>query len=417
MPEHGASLNAGKCRFCERTLRHSFCDLGMSPLSNAFIRPEQLYQAETTYPLHAFVCESCYLVQLQTFKNPDEIFKDYIYFSSTSESWLEHAKKYTDEMVSRFGLGQSSKIVEVASNDGYLLRNFKERGIPVLGVEPAENVAKIARDKGIPTLSKFFGSATAGEMIQEGMEADLLLGNNVLAHVPDLNDFVMGLKILLKTSGVITMEFPHLLRLMEGNEFDTIYHEHFSYFSFITAEKIFARYQLKIFDVQELRTHGGSLRIYAAHSNDKSRTLSQNVNLLKSKEIKAGLDQLKTYSSFAKNIQETKQKLLTFLMRAKRKGKTIVGYGAPAKGNTLLNHCGIGKDLLDYTVDRSPYKQGLYLPGSHLPVFHPDKIRETQPDYVLVLPWNIKDEIMQQMSCIRSWGGEFIVPIPKVQVL
>lgn len=410
-------LNTGKCRFCGTDLSHSFCDLGSSPLANAFVRSEDLGQAEDCYPLHVFVCSVCYLVQLQSFKSPNALFKDYIYFSSTSESWLKHAKKYTNEMVMRFGLGRSSRVVEIASNDGYLLRYFQEKEISVLGVEPAENVAKVARDRGIPTLGRFFNSAAAEEMVDEGIAADLLLANNVLAHVPELNDFVKGLKILLKSSGVLTLEFPHLLCLMAGKQFDTIYHEHCSYFSFITVERIFAHHQLIIFDVEELHTHGGSLRIFVRHLEDESKTLSPNIEGLRTKELQAGLDQVDGYLSFNGEIQETKLSLLDFLTQAKNNQKTIAAYGAPAKGNTLLNHCGIGLNLLAYTVDSSPYKQGLFLPGSHLSVYHPDKIKETRPDYLLILPWNLQDEIIQQMIFIREWGGKFVVPIPKLKVL
>lgn len=411
------STGKGKCRLCAAPLLHSFCDLGMSPLSNAFLRAEQLQQMEPFYPLHAHVCGSCHLVQLQQFESPQKIFSDYAYFSSYSESWLRHARKYCDAMVARFKLGPASRVIEVASNDGYLLQYFQQKEIPVLGIEPAENVARVAQNSGIPTRIKFFGIETASELAAEGSQADLLLGNNVLAHVPDLNDFIAGLKILLKPQGVITMEFPHLLRLMEKNQFDTIYHEHFSYFSMLTAEKAFAGHGLVLFDVEELDTHGGSLRIYARHAEDAGKPVAMSVARLKSEEITAGLDTLPAYSQFAAKTRETKNALLEFLIGAKRTGKSIAGYGAPAKGNTLLNYCGIRGDFIDYTVDRSPHKQGLFLPGTHIPVFHPDRIRETRPDYVLILPWNLKDEITEQMTHIRQWGGKFVVPIPRVEVI
>jgi len=407
----------GKCRFCETSLKHTFVDLGMSPLSNAYLTSNTLHRMEPFYPLHAFVCESCFLVQLEEFETPQQIFSDYAYFSSYSDYWLNHARIYAQAMVERFSLGEHSQVVEVASNDGYLLQYFKQRGIPVLGIEPAANVAAVAVGKGIPTVVKFFGVDTANELARENRQADLLAGNNVLAHVPDLNDFVAGLKILLKPDGVATIEFPHLLRLMEGNQFDTIYHEHFSYFSFITVEKVFAHHGLTLFDVEELPTHGGSLRIYATHAENIAKPVAASVAGLKRQEQEAGLDRLDTYAGFAEQVKETKRSLLDFLITAKRAGKSIVGYGAPAKGNTLLNFCGIRGDFIDYTVDRSPHKQGLFLPGTHIPVHHPDKIRETRPDYLLILPWNIKKEVMEQMADIRLWGGKFVVPIPRVEVL
>ena len=409
--------HAGRCRFCETPLVHSFVDLGMSPLSNAFIKPENYHAMEPFYPLHAYVCDSCFLVQLEEFESPQRIFSDYVYFSSYSESWLRHAKAYAEMMIRRFGFQAFHQVIEIASNDGYLLRNFKERGIPVLGIEPAENVAQVARAAGIPTQAKFFGVKTARELVASGLQADLLLGNNVLAHVPDVNDFVAGMKIALKRDGVITMEFPHLLQLMANNQFDTIYHEHFSYFSFVTAERIFAQHGLTLFDVEELPTHGGSLRIYARHAEHDKPAESANVESLRKREIGAGMTALATYEKFSENVRDTKRKLLDFLIRAKREGKSVVGYGAPAKGNTLLNYCGIRTDFLDYTVDRSPHKQGLFLPGTRIPVHAPERIRQTRPDYILILPWNIKDEIIEQMSHVREWGGKFVVPIPRVEVM
>ncbi|MEA3155146.1 MAG: hypothetical protein QOK44_2735 [Betaproteobacteria bacterium] len=371
---------------------------------------------ERFYPLHAYVCSRCFLVQLQEFESPEHIFGDYAYFSSYSETWLDHARRYADYMIERFGFGPQSQVIEIASNDGYLLQYFKKRNVPVLGIEPAANVAKVAQDAGIPSLVKFFGTHTATDLRNEGTQADLLLGNNVLAHVPDLNDFVQGLKIALKPHGVITMEFPHLLNLMVENQFDTIYLEHFSYFSFLTVERIFAHHGLRIFDVERLPTHGGSLRIFAAHA-EAERRVEERVASLKTEEQKAGLANLRTYYDFAEQVKRTKRKLLDFLIEAKDAGKRIVAYGAPAKGNTLLNYCGVREDFLEYTVDLSPHKQGRFLPGTHVPIFHPDKVRETRPDYLLVLPWNLRDEIVGQMAHIREWGGQFVVPIPEVRVI
>ena len=405
-----------ECRFCRNLLNHTFVDLGMSPLSNAYLKLDTINKAEKFYPLHAYVCDNCFLVQLEEFETPDHIFSDYAYFSSYSETWLRHAENYTELMTQRFSLNANSQVIEIASNDGYLLQYFQKQNIPVLGIEPAANVAKVAEEKGIPSLVKFFGVSTAQELVAQGIQADLLLGNNVLAHVPDLNDFVAGMKIVLKPDGILTMEFPHVLQLILQNQFDTIYHEHFSYFSFLTVEKVFATHGLTLFDVEELPTHGGSLRIYGQH-NDGKKPISDRVSLLKSKEIEAGLDQRSTYLGFGEQVKATKRHLLSFLIDIKNQGKSVVGYGAPAKGNTLLNYCGIRTDLLDYTVDRSPYKQGLFLPGTHIPIYHPDKIIETKPDYLLILPWNIKDEIIEQMSHIREWGGKFVVPIPEVEVI
>lgn len=404
------------CRFCNSSLRDSFVDLGMSPLSNSYLPAKNLNNMEPFYPLHAYVCASCFLVQLAEFQSPEQIFSDYAYFSSFSETWLQHAKNYVEQMIERFHFDSTSQVVEIASNDGYLLKNFKECGVPVLGIEPAKNVAKVAEDAGIPTVTKFFGSETALELSKAGKQADLLLGNNVLAHVPDLNDFVQGQKILLKPNGVITMEFPHLLNLIKENQFDTIYHEHFSYLSLLTVKEVFAAKGLIIFDVDELPTHGGSLRIYARHAEDESKPVTDRVTELLNKEESEGLRNLSTYTAFSTKVQETKRKLLEFLIQAKDAGKSIVAYGAPAKGNTILNYCGIRTDFISYTVDRSPHKQGLFLPGTHIPIFHPEKISETKPDYVLILPWNLKEEIIEQMSCIRQWGGQFVVPIPDVKV-
>ncbi len=375
---------------------------------------------ETYYPLDVYVCEKCYLVQLEEFETAKNIFSsEYAYFSSYSESWLEHCKNYTEMMINRFGFNKNSFVMEIASNDGYLLQYFKQHNIPVLGIEPASKTAEVAIKKGIPTDITFFDSLYAGKMRGEGKLADLIIGNNVLAHNPNLNDFVEGLKIALKLNGIITMEFPHLLKLIEENQFDTIYHEHFSYFSFWTVQKLFKSHDLELFDVEEISTHGGSLRIYGKHKEASSEQLavSSSVGDLLEKEESSGLLDLNTYYGFSKKVESTKRGLLQFLIQAKNEGKRIVGYGAPAKGNTLLNYCGIRTDFLDYTVDRSPHKQNKYLPGTHIPIKHPDKIKEDKPDYFLILPWNIKDEIMEQMFFVKEWGGKFVVPIPEVRVL
>jgi SAM-dependent methyltransferase len=411
------AFSKATCRFCGSNLKHTFVDLGMSPLCESYLSMDQLNQMEPFYPLYVYVCDQCYLVQLEEYVTPEHIFTEYAYFSSYATSWLEHVKKYTHQMIDRFGLDKNSFVVEVASNDGYLLQYFVEKGVPVLGIEPALNVAKAAEAIGVPTLTEFFGVECATKLAAEGKQADLIAGNNVLAQVPDLNDFVAGLKILLKPQGVITIEFPHLMRLMEENQFDTIYHEHFSYFSLITAEKIFAGHGMTLFDVEELPTHGGSLRIYGRHADDTSKPITDRLMALHDREIAAGFTDMSCYANFAEQVKETKRKLLAFLIQAKRDGKTVVGYGAPGKGNTLLNYCGIRTDFLDFTVDRNPYKQGKFLPGTRIPIFHPDRIAEVQPDYVFILPWNFKDEIMKQMAFIREWGGQFVVPIPEVQVI
>ena len=404
------------CRFCGTAVRHTFVDLGMSPLCESYLSVQQLNEMEPFYPLHVFVCENCFLVQLQEYVSVESIFGEYAYFSSYSESWLAHAKAYTEKMIERFALGQKSQVVELASNDGYLLQYFVQASVPVLGIEPAANVAAVAIKKGVPTLVKFFNQESAEELAAQGIKADLLLGNNVLAQVPDLNSFVSGMKILLKPNGVITMEFPHIIKLMEQGQLDTIYHEHFSYFSLLAAEKIFSSHHLTLFDLEELPTHGGSLRIYACHEEDRSKGLSSRVLSVRAAEEAAGLSKIESYSYFAERTKETKCALLEFLIHARRNGKQVAGYGAPGKGNTLLNYCGIRSDLLSFTVDRNPYKQGKYLPGSHIPIYAPENIRVTRPDYVLILPWNLKDEIMQQLAYIREWGGKFVVPIPSVRV-
>ncbi|SEA44827.1 Methyltransferase domain-containing protein [Desulfuromusa kysingii] len=404
------------CRFCGESLNYTFVDLGMTPLCESYIDADHLNMMEPFYPLHVYVCPKCFLVQLEEYVNPHEIFCDYAYFSSYSDSWLQHAKTYTEMMTSRYSLNDSSHVVELASNDGYLLQNFVAAGIPALGIEPAKNVAQVAIDKGITTITEFFGVKLAKSLVDDGKQADLLLGNNVLAQVPDLNDFVAGMKLLLKQRGVITMEFPHLVRLMEENQFDTIYHEHFSYFSLIAVEKVFAAHGLTIFDVEQLPTHGGSLRIYACHTGEKSHPTLAAVTDLRTSELNFGLTQMATYASFAEQVRETKRKLLEFLINCKRKGKTVVGYGAPGKGNTLLNYCGIGTDFIDFTVDRNPHKQGKFSPGTHIPIYHPDGIKKFQPDFLLILPWNLKKEIISQNSYVYDWGGKFVVPIPEVAV-
>lgn len=407
-----------ECRFCKAPLRTTFADLGMSPLCETYIKPEQLHEMEPFYPLHAYICDQCFLVQLQEFVTPDVIFSEYAYFSSYSTSWIEHARQYSEKVIARFGLGPNSKVIEIASNDGYLLQHFVARGVPVLGIEPAANVAAVAIEKGVPTSVRFFGRKTADEIAREFGSPDLLLGNNVLAHVPDLNDFVAGMKRLLAPGGVITMEFPHLERLMAENQFDTIYHEHFSYFSFVVVEKIFAHHGLTLFDVEELPTHGGSLRIYARHSeNTASLPVGERVDALRRREIDGKFLTLDRYRGFGEQVMATKRQLLAFLIEAKQRGKKIVGYGAPGKGNTLLNYCGIRTDFLDFTVDANTYKQGTFTPGTRIPILSPERIREARPDYVLILPWNLSDEIRRAAAYIREWGGRFVVPIPQVKVL
>ena len=397
--------------------RHTFVDLGMTPFANAYLTQDQTNEPENFYPLHAKVREPDLLVQLGFFASPQILFEDYAYFSSYSDTWLEHVRRYTDSMVERFSLDGDHQVIEVASNDGYLLKYFQQHGIPCLGIEPAANVAEVAQQQGIPTLTEFFGVETARSLAAEGTHADLLIGNNVLAHVPDLDDFISGVRLILKPSGVFTMEFPHILNLIAENQFDTIYHEHFSYFSFYSVKQLFAKHDLTLFDVEEIPTHGGSLRIYGRHRLAEQITVTGRVAQLEMKEAGAGLTKLETYLRFDEQAKTAKRNLLGFLIDLKERGKTIVGYGAPAKGNTLLNYCGVGVDMLDYTVDRSPHKQGLVLPGTHIPIFHPDEIRRTRPDYVLILPWNLKDEVMAQMAHVQEWDARFVVPIPEVQVL
>lgn len=414
-------MGAPKCRFSGKPLKHTFVDLGMSPIANANLRAEDLKRAEKFYPLHVWVAEDSFLVQLEEFEGAtaEDIFNpDYVYFSSYSDSWLQHAKRYCEMMIQRFGLGPQHHVIEVASNDGYLLRWFKERGIPVLGIEPTRGTADAAqKNHGIESINVFLGVETAKQIVGQGHQADVLVGNNVLAHVPDIKDFVGGLKVLLKPGGILTLEFPHLLQLMKHNEFDTIYHEHFSYLSFMTVEMIFAHHELALFDVEELPTHGGSLRIFARHASANVPEVTERVAAMKHKEIEFGLNRMETYESFGEQVKATKRKLLRFLSAEKDAGRQIVGYGSPAKGNTLLNYCGVRTDFIDYVVDRNPHKQGMFTPGTHIPILAPERIFETKPDYVLILPWNIKDEIMEQMKGIRAWGGKFVVPIPEPKVL
>jgi SAM-dependent methyltransferase len=407
--------SSARCRFCGGRL-HEFVDLGMSPLCESFLSAAQLNTMEPFYPLNVRVCGACFLAQVEEYVTPEHIFREYAYFSSYAQSWLEHARRYVAMAVERFRLDPSSRIVELASNDGYLLQFFVERGMTVLGIDPAENVAKAAEARGVPTLTRFFGHALAAELATDRTMADLVIGNNVLAQVPDINDFVAGIATILKPRGIVTIEFPHLLRLIAENQFDTIYHEHFSYFSLLTAERILGAHGLRIFDVEELWTHGGSLRIFACHAANAQQESRPSVAQLIARERAAGLDDLGTYAAFAERVRETKRKLLDFLITAKRAGKAVVGYGAPGKGNTLLNYCGVRTDFLDYTVDRNPYKHGKFLPGTHIPVLPPERIAETRPDYLLILPWNFKDEIMEQMAFIRRWGGKFVVPIPEVTI-
>jgi 2-polyprenyl-3-methyl-5-hydroxy-6-metoxy-1,4-benzoquinol methylase len=405
------------CRFCATPLQHTFVDLGMSPLCQTHIEAHELNHMERFYPLHAWVCHRCFLVQLEQYVSADDIFSDYDYFSSYSDSWVEHARQYCEAMTRRFGLRATSKVMEIASNDGYLLQHFVRAKVPCLGIEPAANVAKVANDKGIPTVVRFFGVQSAREIAGEHGRPDLLLGNNVLAHVPDINDFVGGMRELLGPGGVITMEFPHLEQLMRHNQFDTIYHEHFSYLSFTTVEKIFAHHGLVLFDVEELPTHGGSIRIFARHVEDAAKPVSERAVAMRERELAAGFNRLETYDGFAERVKEVKRSLLEFLIDARRAGKKVVGYGAPGKGNTLLNYCGIRSDFLDFTVDRSPYKQGKFTPGTHIPILKPEAIRESRPDYILILPWNLEQEIRSQLQYVREWGGRFVIPIPRLQVV
>jgi SAM-dependent methyltransferase len=409
---HHKSISSS-CRHCGERLQRTFVDLGMSPLCEDYPDASDLNRGEMFYPLHVYVCDHCFLVQLQQYESAERIFSYYAYFSSYSDSWLKHCEAYCDKITVRLGLSRRSLVVELGSNDGYLLQYFVRRHIPVLGVEPAANVAGVAVRNGIPTLVQFFGSAVAQGLSKEGRSADLVIGNNVLAQVPDLNDFLKGIEILLKPHGVVTLEFPHLLKLIELNEFDTIYHEHFSYFSLLTTSRMMRAHGLKVFDVEELKSHGGSLRVYVCRTNDFTHEIAPGVDRLIETEIAAGLASPAGYENYSSRARDTKFAFLDVLLTAAKRGKKTAGYGAPGKSATLLHYCGIGKDLIEYTVDRSPYKQGRFLPGTHIPIYHPDRIRETKPDYVVILPWNLKDEIIHQLQYIRDWGGLFIVPIPK----
>lgn len=412
----GAVIQARRCRLCNLPLHHTFVDLGMSPPCESFLTADAIDSMESYYPLHAFVCEACFLVQLPEHVSPEHIFEEYAYFSSYSDSWVAHARRYCEMAVPRFSLGPKSLVVELASNDGYLLQHMLADGIPILGVEPALNVAQVAIDKGIPTITQFFGTALAGEMVSNGDQADLIIGNNVLAQVPDLNDFVAGIAVLLKAHGAITLEFPHVARLIKESQYDTIYHEHFSYFSLLTIETMAARHGLKVFDVEELPTHGGSLRVYLAHeANPVPQAAS--VWRLREQETAAGLDRMETYTAFGVAARKSKKDLLSFLIGLKKAGKSICAYGAPGKGNTLLNYCAIGTDFIDFAVDRNPYKHGRFTPGMHIPIRPVEAIAEARPDYLLILPWNLKTEIVAQMKGIADWGGKFIVPIPHVTVV
>ncbi len=408
---------SAKCRFCSSELKFTMVDLGMSPLCQTHIEPHELNNMEPFYPLHAYVCEECFLVQLEEFVAPEQIFaNEYAYFSSYSDSWVEHAGKYVDMITEKYNYTNSSLVMEIASNDGYLLQHFVNKGIPCYGIEPAKNCAEAAKEKGVNSITEFFGQETAKMIASKYGKPDLLLGNNVLAHVPDINDFVSGMKELLSENGVITMEFPHLYQLMRYNQFDTIYHEHFSYLSFLAVTNIFNHHGLKLFDVEEIPTHGGSIRIYACHEQDKTKSMSTRAEELLRREVDEGFSTLRKYTDFEENVRKTKRNILDFLIKAKREGKSVAGYGAPGKGNTLLNYCGIRRDFLDYTVDRSPHKQGRYTPGTHIPILSPDVIKETKPDYIFILPWNLKTEIMKQLEYVREWGGKFVVPIPEINV-
>ncbi len=404
------------CRFCGEALEHVFADLGSSPLANSYPAPELADAMEPFYPLRALVCGNCFLVQLREFETPARIFSNYAYFSSYSASWLDHCRRYAEQMAEKLDLGEHSHVVELASNDGYLLQYFQERGVDVLGVEPATNVAAVARQRGIPTVVEFFGRRVA-RLLAARSRADLLLGNNVLAHVPDLNDFVAGMKILLAPGGTITMEFPHLLRLIDDRQWDTIYHEHFSYFSFLTADRVFAAHGLRLFDVEELPTHGGSLRVHGAHHDDVSKPDTDRAWRMREREREAGCERLETYTRYGALVERDKRRILQFLIALKDEGRRLVGYGAPAKGNTLLNYCGVRRDFLEYTVDLSPHKQGRLLPGSHIPIRAPEAIREDRPDVVLILPWNLKDEIVEQLGFIGEWGGRFAARTPELALL
>ena len=407
-----------KCRFCESALTNIFLDLGMSPMANSFLKSTELDTKEPHYPLCSYVCSNCFLVQLDEFEKPQEIFSNYAYFSSFSTTWLDHVKEFVNQLINQFKIDKEKHVIEIASNDGYLLQHFKKKDIPILGIEPAKNIASYAESKGIPTINKFFGVDTAQELAQNGQKADFLIAFNVMPHVPNLNDFVNGLKMLLNPDGILIIQFSaYLLKLIELNEFDMIYHEHFSYFSLGTLKKIFSELKLKIFDAEELSIHGGSLRLYIIHEENNSYQKSTRVDQILEKEKQFGLLETSTYDNFTKNIQNVKQDICNFFVEARKENKKIVCYGAPAKGNTLLNFCGIGKDFIEYTVDKNPHKQELFLPGTHIPIYSPEKILSTKPDYLLILPWNLKDEIIEEMNFIRDWNGKFVVLIPKIEII
>src|SRR3954462_6900315 len=410
-------MSAPNCRFCDTRLTHTLCDLGMSPLCESILAPDETNRMEPFYPLKVWVCHSCLLVQLEQYVSAEHIFTEYAYFSAFSTAWLEHARSYVAMITQRLGLGPTSQVIELASNDGYLLQYFVERGIPALGIEPAASVPEAARKRGVDTLVRFFGKELGAELAASGKRADLVIGNNVLAQVPDINSFVAGIAAVLAPTGTATLEFPHLQRLIEGNQFDTIYHEHFGYFSLLAVEAIFAAHGLAIFDVEELWTHGGSLRIYARPTADAGRPVGPRVIELRAREEAIGFRDMATYAAFEERVRETKRRILELLITAKRAGKRIAGYGAPGKGNTLLNYCGIRSDFIEFTVDRNPYKHGRFLPGTHIPCFAPDKIDAEKPDYIFILPWTLKDEIMKQLAYARAWGAQFIIPIPEPQIV
>lgn len=406
-----------QCRFCKTTLEHVFIDLVNSPASNSFLTKEQLNEPEVFFPLKVYTCHKCFLVQVDEYKKSDAIFdSSYVYFSSYSTSWLKHAKEYTEKMISRFGYDDQSLVIEIASNDGYLLQYFHQNNVPVLGIEPTANTAEAAKEKGVDSVVDFFGVRLADELVSKGTKADLLLGNNVLAHVPDIVDFVAGMKIILKDTGVITMEFPHLMQLVDNNQFDTIYHEHFSYLSLYTVQQIFAEQGLQIFDVDQVPTHGGSLRIYAKHFADDSKPISENVAALLKTEQDKGLNSLAYYDHFTQKALKVKLDITKFLIEQKYAGKKVAAYGAAAKGNTLLNYCGIKNDLIDFVVDANPHKQNKFLPASHIPVYNEQFLKDNRPDFVIIFPWNLKDEISQQLSYIKEWGAKFVVPIPALEI-
>lgn len=406
------------CRFCNNQLSTVFADLGHSPPSNSFLSREALSEAEQYYPLKVYVCDKCFLVQLDEFKKVEEIFsEEYVYFSSMSKSWLDHSKRYVDKMISEFGINQQSTVIEIASNDGYLLQFFSEKSIEVIGIEPTESTAKVSEEKGINTIKEFFNEDLAQRLVERNKKADLLLGNNVLAHVPDINGFVSGLKIALKETGIITMEFPHLLQLVQHKQFDTIYHEHFSYLSLTTVCDIYKEHGLEVFHVEELPTHGGSLRVFAKHLEDESKPVRNSVKSILQKELAAGIKDISFYQNFNVKIDEIRFSFLNFLLKAKREGEKVAGYGAAAKGNTLLNYCGVKSGLIEFVVDAAPSKQGKFLPGSHIPVVKEAKLREFKPDYIIIFPWNIKEEIMKQLEYAKDWGAKFIVAIPELSEL